>query len=222
MARLAPLTKILLVIAGSLWVMLLDRPEGLMLLAVAQVGLIFSSKAGKKAYGGSLIFAALLAAMQRLLGADLDFSLVVGFRMLIISGLFIWLLATTRIQDLTAALVRQLHLPYEQAFMITTALRFVPTLLNEAGQILEAQACRGSGRGISGRLGNYLALLKPLILRSVSRSETMALSLELRGFGRLKTGGYGARIELSRRDYWAGGTLICMTLGVGLFRLAGY
>ena len=73
----------------------------------------------------------------------------------------------------------------------------------------EAQACRGySGKGsILRRLKNYLTIVQPLVLRSVARSETMAMSLELRGFGASRAGGYGTSIALGGRDYLALATL---------------
>lgn len=121
------------------------------------------------------------------------------------TSLFILLLATTRIQDLTAAMVRQLSVPHEYAFMITASLRFIPDFLAEIKAVQEAQACRGysSGGSLTRRLTNYLTIVQPLVLRAVSRSDTMAMSLELRGFGRAAGSGYGTSIALGGRDYLA-------------------
>ena len=208
MRKTAPLTKIVMVFLVSLWAMLLDSAAALALLTAALVAMFALSKApaaSYKALGSLGIFAAGLTAMQFALGAEAEFSAVVGLRMAMMTGLFILLMATTRIQDLTAALVRQLRVPYEYAFMVTASLRFVPDLLAEVKAVQEAQACRGySNRGsVARRLRNYLTIVQPLVLRSVTRSETMAMSLELRGFGANRAGGYGTSIAFGYRDYLA-------------------
>ncbi|HWQ61485.1 MAG TPA: energy-coupling factor transporter transmembrane component T [Negativicutes bacterium] len=216
MRRTAPLTKMVLILLVSLWAMLLDSATALGLLTVVLLALFVLSRvpAGSyKALGSLGLFALGLAVMQYALGANAEFSLVVGLRMATMTGLFILLLATTRIQDLTASLVRQLHVPYEYAFMVTASLRFIPDLLSEIKAVQEAQACRGySGRGsVARRLRNYLTIVQPLVLRSVARSETMAMSLELRGFGASRAGSYGTSIALGGRDYLTMATLAAGT-----------
>jgi energy-coupling factor transport system permease protein len=192
----------------SLWAMLLDSAAAMGLLTAALLALFLLSRAPASSYKalGSLgLFALALAVMQYALGADAEFSVVIGLRMAMMTGLFILLLATTRIQDLTASLVRQLRVPYQYAFMVTASLRFIPDLLAEIKAVQEAQACRGySGQGsVARRLRNYLTIVQPLVLRSVARSETMAMSLELRGFSASRAVGYGTSIALGGRDYLA-------------------
>lgn len=208
MRKTAPLTKLVMILLVSLWAMLLDSAAALALLVAGQTALFALSRApvsSYKALGSLGFFGLLIAAMQYALGADLEFGLVVGLRMVAMTSLFILLLATTRIQDLTAAMVRQLRVPHEYAFMVTASLRFVPDFLAEIKAVQEAQACRGySSRGnIVRRLANYLTIVQPLVLRAVSRSETMAISLELRGFGAGRGAGYGTSIALGRLDYLA-------------------
>jgi len=218
MRKTAPLTKMILIVLVSLWALLLDSAAALGLLAAALLALFLLSRApagSYKALASLGVFALALAAMQYALGADAEFSAVIGLRMAMMTGLFILLLATTRIQDLTAALVRQLRVPYSYAFMVTASLRFIPDLLAEIKAVQEAQACRGySGRGsVARRLKNYLTIVQPLVLRSVARSETMAMSLELRGFSASRAGGYGTSIALGVRDYL---TLAALAAGTAL------
>ena len=98
---------------------------------------------------------------------------------------FLCLLAATRIQDIAKALVDRFHLPCEYAFMLTTALRFVPNFLTDSAITLDAQSCRGySNRGnVIKRFLAYLVVIRPLVMRAVAKSETLALSMELKGFG---------------------------------------
>ncbi len=219
MRRTAPLTKLAVVLLVSLWAMLLESAAALGAVAGLLLALFAASRvpAGSyKALGGLGLFALALAAMQYALGAEAEFSLVVGLRMATMTGLFILLLATTRVQDLTAALARQLRVPYEYAFMVTASLRFIPDLLTEIKAVQEAQACRGyaGGGSVTRRLKNYLTIVQPLVLRSVARSETMAMSMELRGFGTGRAGSYGTSIALGGRDYLALAALAAGTAGV--------
>ena len=122
-------------------------------------------------------------------------------------------MATTKLQDLTAALVTQCKIPYEYAFMFTAALRFVPDFIAESHAVQEAQACRGlslEGNFIK-RMKSYASVIQPLLLKSLGRSETMALSLELRGFGG-PTHSFAASVGLKTIDYGVIGALIVITV----------
>lgn len=123
--------------------------------------------------------------LQLLFGSPLEIALVGGLRMLVMTMAFLCMLAATRIQDIAQALVTKFHLPCEYAFMLTTALRFVPNFLADSTITLDAQSCRGySNRGNAiKRLMSYVVVIRPLVMRAVAKSETLALSMELKGFG---------------------------------------
>ena len=91
----------------------------------------------------------------------------------------------TAVQNRLQTLVDRFHLPCEYAFMLTTALRFVPNFLADSEITLDAQSCRGySNRGnCVKRLLSYVVVIRPLVMRAVAKSETLALSMELKGFG---------------------------------------
>jgi energy-coupling factor transport system permease protein len=63
------------------------------------------------------------------------------------------------------------------ALAIGIALRFVPVLTEEAERIVTAQLSRGGGKG---RIRTALAMVVPLFLRSLERSETLARAMVLR------------------------------------------
>ena len=131
------------------------------------------------------IFSILLGAVEYIGDGSLEAGYVSALRMVDMSTIFIYLLGTVRLQHLTAAMVEQLKIPYEYAFMFTAGLRFLPDFIEENRVISEAQACRGvevKGSFIK-KCKHYMAIVRPLMLRSLGRSEIMALSLELRGFG---------------------------------------
>jgi energy-coupling factor transport system permease protein len=83
-------------------------------------------------------------------------------------------------------LVDRFHLPVEYAFMLTTALRFVPNFLEDSSVTLDAQSCRGYSNRANAlqHLLSYAVVIRPLVMRAVAKSETLALSMELKGFGK--------------------------------------
>jgi len=137
------------------------------------------------AIGGLTVFTGLMVLLQLLFGSKLTVALFGGLRMMVMTMAFLCLLAACRIQDIAKALVDRFCLPVEYAFMLTTALRFVPNFLADSAITLDAQSCRGySNRGnIFKRFWAYLVVIRPLVMRAVAKSETLALSMELKGFG---------------------------------------
>lgn len=188
MKKFVPVTKLIGTFAFSFWALVLHTTLPLVILVLIELLLLaFCGSLGRnvKAVFSLVVFAAFLAVVQLLGGGSLESAYVTGLRMLAMTIVFIILLITTRLQDLTAALVKQIKIPYEYAFMFTAALRFVPDFIAESQAVQEAQACRGlSTKGnVFKKMIHYMSVIQPLMLKSLGRSETMALSLELRGFG---------------------------------------
>lgn len=206
MQTIAPITKLALTVFVTIWAMVLQSLPALAALIICQLLLLVIAKVGMTIYKGIaslFVFAAVLAGMQYVLNHDIMLAGITAGKMIAMTLVFFILLATTRMQDLSAALVLQCHIPYEYAFMLTAALRFIPDFLAESKAIQEAQACRGySPQGnLFQRFFSYMAVIKPLVLKAVTRSETMALSLELRGFGSRKKRSFGNQVTLAPRDY---------------------
>ena len=137
------------------------------------------------AIGALTVFTGMMILLQLLFQSTLEVAMIGGLRMLVMTMAFLCLLAATRIQDIAQALVERFHMPCEYAFMLTTALRFVPDFLTDSAATLDAQSCRGySNRGnVFKRMYSYLVVIKPLVMRAVAKSDTLALSMELKGFG---------------------------------------
>jgi energy-coupling factor transport system permease protein len=72
---------------------------------------------------------------------------------------------------------------HELAMMMTIAMRFIPTLLEEADRIMKAQKARGmdfeSGNFIQ-RAKNLIPLLVPLFINSFKRADELAIAMESR------------------------------------------
>ena len=185
--RLNAFTWIIVTLAVTAWVFILPL-EAVATIVVLQLVLLLYIKRTKTmlaAIGALGVFTGMMVLLQLLFGSPLDVSLFGGLRMLVMTLAFLCMLATTKIQSIAKALVDRFHLPVEYAFMLTTALRFVPNFLEDSAITLDAQSCRGySNRGNAlTRLLSYIVAIRPLVMRAVTKSETLALSMELRGFG---------------------------------------
>ena len=188
MRDLVPITKIMLTVSVAVWAITLHTPIALLILLLFDILILLISKEffkNIKAIVLIFIFSILLGVVEYIGDGSLEAGYVSALRMVDMSTIFIYLLGTVRLQHLTAAMVEQLKIPYEYAFKFTAGLRFLPDFIEENRIISEAQACRGvevKGSFIK-KCKHYMAIVRPLMLRSLGRSEIMALSLELRGFG---------------------------------------
>lgn len=130
---------------------------------------------------------------------------------------------TTKPMELTDGLEKLLKpfnrfgLPsHEIALMMSIALRFIPTLLEETDKIMKAQQARGadfeSGNLIQ-RVKNMIPILIPLFVGSFRIAQDLALAMEARCYH----GGVGCtrmkEIVFSRRDGVAG-VLLAVFLGI--------
>ena len=72
---------------------------------------------------------------------------------------------------------------HEMAMMMTIALRFIPTLLNETDRIMKAQMSRGADfetGNLIKRAKNLVPLLVPLFVSAFRRADELALAMEAR------------------------------------------
>ena len=82
---------------------------------------------------------------------------------------------------------------HEFAMMMTIALRFIPTLIDETSKIMNAQKARGadfSNGSIARRVKALIPILIPLFVSAFKRAEELAVAMECRcyrgGEGRTK------------------------------------
>ena len=108
---------------------------------------------------------------------------------LILSTSVLLTLTTTplKIADALESLLGPLkvfHVPvHEAAMMMSIALRFIPTLIEETDKIMKAQESRGAnydtGSALS-RLKGYITVLIPLFVSSFKRAEDLAVAMDAR------------------------------------------
>lgn len=74
---------------------------------------------------------------------------------------------------------------HELALMMSIALRFIPTLMEETDKIMKAQTARGvdfASGPIKDRVKSIVPLLVPLFVSSFKRAEELATAMESRGY----------------------------------------
>ncbi len=185
--RVTAFTQLITVLAVTALVFILpvQAVSFILVLELALLLYIKHDRMTMAAIGALTVFTGMMILLQLLFQSSLEVAMIGGLRMLVMTMAFLCLLAATRIQDIAQALVERFHMPCEYAFMLTTALRFVPDFLTDSSATLDAQSCRGySNRGnVFKRMYSYLVVIKPLVMRAVAKSDTLALSMELKGFG---------------------------------------
>ena len=230
--KLDPRTKILLVV---LYIVALFSAKSLLtygLLALALAACVKISRVGLKALVRGLkpvLFIILFTAVLNMFftpGADLvrigflrisDVGLRNAFRMvvrimLLIMGTFLMTYTTSPIA-LTDGLgrllnwMKKLRVPvHELAMMMSIALRFIPTLIEETDKIMSAQKARGADFESGGLLQKAKALvpiLVPLFISAFRRADELATAMECRCYH----GGEGRTrlhvLKYETRDYVA-------------------
>jgi len=107
--------------------------------------------------------------------------------MILLASLLTFTTSPLKLTDATEKILsplKKIGVPaHELAMMMTIAIRFVPTLLEETDKIIKAQKSRGldfSSGGPVKRLRAMVPILVPLFLSSFRRADDLALAMEAR------------------------------------------
>ena len=110
---------------------------------------------------------------------------------------------------------------HEIALMLSIALRFVPTLMDETQKIMNAQRARGVDFGegnLFEQMKAIIPILIPLFVSSFNRAEDLATAMEARGY----QGGTGRSkyrvLTYGKIDGIAATSLVILTIALVLFR----
>jgi len=142
---------------------------------------------------------ALLVALQIVFGQGLRTGLMIGCRVVALTALMPALTMTTDPQLLALGITR-LGLPYRAAYIITSTLNLIPSFEEEARQIMDARRLRGMQ---SVKLGEYPAIVLPLMIKALRQAQLMALAMDVRAFGAYPTRTWLRELRLSAADYMA-------------------
>jgi energy-coupling factor transport system permease protein len=251
--RLDVRTKVLGLMAAVVWSFLFQNPLYNLALAAGLAALIHQSKISGQKVGPlirSLIplslflilisgFSASPEQFRSELNRVVLFSLwpeggpalsvggiLTGFNF--VSRLLVMLLASagvsisTTLEDFMLFL-NQLRVPPQVAFVITTALRFIPTLDKKRLLILEAQKARGARINDQGSLGQikaYLPVMVPLFVNSILIAEDLAKGMLNRGYGFTRSLTPWRELKFSSLDYLAL-TVLGLLVGAGCYLRLG-
>ncbi|MDR1781684.1 MAG: energy-coupling factor transporter transmembrane protein EcfT [Bacilli bacterium] len=119
-------------------------------------------------------------------------TVIILFRLISMVILSSILTMSTKPLDLTLGIeqcfspLKRFHFPaHEIAMMISIALRFIPTLIEETNKIMIAQTSRGvdfKAKKLSIKIKAVIALLIPLFVSAFKRAEELANAMEARGY----------------------------------------
>lgn len=105
---------------------------------------------------------------------------------------------------------------HEIAMMISIALRFIPTLIEETQRIMKAQASRGvdmeDGKLVE-KIRAILSLIVPLFVSAFQRAEDLAYAMEARGYIPNRPRTRYKQLKMYTKDY----ILLCFSLTILLF-----
>lgn len=144
------------------------------------------------------------------------------------SSLMTYTTTPTALTDALERLLRPLNAlhvnVHELSMMMTIALRFIPTLIEETDKIMSAQKARGADMesgGLVRRAKALIPVLIPLFVSSFRRAYELATAMECRCY----QGGQGRtrmkQLHLAARDVWtllAGAALLALLI-IGNFFL---
>ena len=148
-------------------------------------------------------------------------TLFIVVRLLLMIMLTTCLTATTKPLDLTLGIeylltpLKRLHFPaHEVAMMISIALRFIPTLMEETQRIMKAQASRGvdfNEGTFKEKIAAIVSLIIPLFISAFQRAEDLANAMESRNYNP------SARRTRFHQLHWHYYDTIALTLVLVLF-----
>ncbi len=151
--------------------------------------------------------------------------------MMLITGTFLLTYTTSPIAltdglEILLGPLKKIKVPvHEMSMMMSMALRFIPTLIEETDKIMSAQKARGAdfetGK-LTDRAKALLPLLVPLFVSSFRRADELAVAMESRcyhgGEGRTRM----KQLHMHRRDWLAlllGALVLAATIVMNVYGL---
>lgn len=157
-------------------------------------------------------------------------TVYIVIRMLLMISVTTLLTSTTKPLDLTFGIesllspLKIIKFPYhETAMIITLALRFIPTIMEETQKIIKAQASRGvdlqEGK-LREKISAVISLLVPLLLSQIQRAGELSDAMEARGYDTSKKRTRYRKLHITYRDFVA--SFVCIAILVGVIFLGKY
>ena len=186
MGRLDPRTKLALGLMAVAAILIAKEPKTIVVESIILVTALPLLRMGKEWAHSFRYFWPMLGLVFVIsfFSFDLQVSLLLAVRLFnLLTVSFIFFQAVS--PDEMGATLNKLGVPYSFAFILTTAMRYVPLIGQKIRHIIDAQSSRGIDlRPRLRNVANFMALLMPLLVQSIVLSDELALAMESRGFGR--------------------------------------
>jgi energy-coupling factor transport system permease protein len=170
-----------------------------------------------------LVFLAVFIIIIDTLFISFNLGVAMSIRLLVLISAFSLFFLTVHPDDFSQSLI-QIKVPFSFAFALSLAIRFVPTLAQEAQNVREAQMVRGlelQKGNIIKKVRNFIPIIIPLIILSIQRALLIAESLESRGFGAVKKRTYLYPLKMKVKDYLLIGILTFFFVSIIFLLLTG-
>ncbi len=212
--KLDPRTKLFWLVAFSFLVFLTSNPYIItaILIFTLFVG-VFAKLPKRQIWESTKIFIILMPIAYIILYLFLvGFTLDAVFGGLIFTAKFLVLIfaaviftMTTSARDLLLGLTK-LKVPYDFAFMLTIAIRFIPVIAKEINSVINAQRARAYEFVFSLRhpiksIQNFIPILIPVLMLLLKRSQELSLSIDSRAFRAKKRITYPQRLRFKTIDW---------------------
>lgn len=118
---------------------------------------------------------------------------------------------TDGLEHLLSPLSRFRFPAHELAMMMTIALRFIPTLLEETDKIIKAQSARGAdfeSGNIIRRAKAMVPILIPLFISAFRRADDLAIAMECRCYRGGEHRTHLKQLKFGKADIWGWGWIV--------------
>jgi len=186
LTRLDPRTRLALGLMAIAAVLVARKPETLVVESIILLAALPLLRMGKEwAYSFRYFWPMLgLVFVIAFFSFNLQVALLLAIRLFNLLTVSFVFFRTVSPEEIGATL-NKIGVPYAFAFILTTAMRYVPLIRLKIRHIIDAQSSRGIDlRPRLRNVGNFMALLMPLLAQSFLLSDELALAMESRGFGR--------------------------------------
>lgn len=153
------------------------------MVAVAAVATVFKRVLRTMAF--TALFSAFIFVVNVIFTRNLESSLLYATRFVaIVVSTSLFFITTS--PDELEQVMKTFKLPRDVVFAFVTAVRFIPVMMLDTIQIMDAQKSRGlelEKGNILRRVRNMVPILIPLVVNSVVRSGELAEAMESRAYG---------------------------------------
>jgi energy-coupling factor transport system permease protein len=154
----------------------------------------------------------------------LRYGFAMSLRMIALVSVLPVILTTTQPRDIVMALVENLRVPYDYAFMFTTALRFMPIILSEVSTISQAQRSRAyatEGWNPIRKLQAFAPIALPIVFIAIEKADRLGLCMELRGYGSPNRT-YLRTLDIRRMDWVTMALMVLVVVLSIIISIQGY